>query len=136
MFPQLQILQILINKQECLGSLVLQFRFEPSKRKNYLAPEIQLKSIRHFFFFWYYSQVPALIVPMMLLHFSLSLAVPFHMPTPLLLRSSSTLSSHLLGGHPTLLVPFNVLKVKILQEWFFVSPEEVFQPSYSSGFYN
>jgi hypothetical protein len=39
----------------------------------------------------------------------------FQMPTPMFLRSSSMLSSHLIAGHPTLLVPYNVANVNILQ---------------------
>jgi hypothetical protein len=76
----------------------------------------RFKSIPHkYFLFWFYSQVPALTASVMILHLSLSIAILFQMPIPMFLRSSSMLSSHLIGGHPTLLVPCNVANVNILQ---------------------
>jgi hypothetical protein len=64
------------------------------------------------------SRVPALTASMMLLYFSLSMATIFQMPAPMFLRSPSTLSSHLFGGHPTLLVPCSVVNVNFLHGWF------------------
>jgi hypothetical protein len=62
------------------------------------------------FFLWFYSRVPALTASVMIFHLSLSIAILFKMPTPMFLRSSM-LSSHLIGGRPTLLVPYIVANV-------------------------
>jgi hypothetical protein len=57
----------------------------------------------------------ALTAAVMILHLSQSTAILLQMPTPMFLRSSSMLSSHLSGGHLTLLVPYNIANVNILQ---------------------
>jgi hypothetical protein len=66
-------------------------------------------------FLWFYSRVPALTVPVMILHLSPSIAILFQMPTPVFLRSSLMLLSHLIGVRPTVLVPYNVANINILQ---------------------
>jgi hypothetical protein len=64
---------------------------------------------------WFYSLVPALTAPTMLLRPTLSGAMIFHLLTLMPLRSSSAHSSHLFGGRPTRLVPFGLVNVSFLQ---------------------
>jgi hypothetical protein len=78
------------------------------KVTSFLNPELL------FFFFWFYSRVPALTAPMMLLRFSLCITAVFQMPTPMFVRSPSTLSSHLVGGRLTLLLPCSVVNFNLL----------------------
>jgi hypothetical protein len=42
-------------------------------------------------------------------------------PTPMFLRSPSTLSSHLVAGHPTLLLPCNVVMLTFYMDDFHLS---------------
>jgi hypothetical protein len=82
-----------------------------------------------------YSRVQALNALMTILYFPLSVAILFQMLTSIFLRSSSILSSHLIGGRPALLVPCNVVNINSLQGKIFVCSKKVSLPSYSSRFY-
>ena len=55
--------------------------------------------------YWCYSLVPALTVPETFLHCILFVALFFYLSTPLLLRSSSTPSTHLARVRNTFFVP-------------------------------